>query len=217
MLIKKLKRFKQFRKKIWRRLMGRSDLQDYNRQQVKFRKRYPDYNLGIATYGMPVVHDWNEGSTLKIGAYCSIAGNVQIFLGGQHAINWVTSYPFPEFFNEARHIKNPLATKGDVVIGNDVWLCANCTILSGVTIGHGAVIASGAVVSRDVEPYAIMAGNPAKQVRWRFDEADRLALLESAWWDWPEEEIKRVIDKLCSDNIADFITYAHSRKNLQIF
>ena len=214
MLIKKLKRFKQFRKKIWRRLMGRSDLQDYNRQQVKFRKCYPDYKLGIATYGMPVVHDWNEGSTLKIGAYCSIAGNVQIFLGGQHTINWVSSYPFPAFFTEAKHIKNLEGTKGDVVIGNDVWLCANCTILSGVTIGDGAVIASGAVVSRDVEPYAIMAGNPAKQVRWRFEESVRLALLESAWWNWPEEEIKQVVDKLCSDNISDFIAYVHSRKVL---
>ena len=214
MLIKNLKRFKQFRKKIWRKLMGRSDLQDFHRQQVKFRKRYPHYELGTATYGMPIVHDWSEGSTLRIGAYCSIAFNVQIFLGGQHTINWVSSYPFPAFFKEAKHIKNPVGTKGDVVIGNDVWLCANCTVLSGVTIGDGAVIASGAVVSRDVEPYAIMAGNPAKQIRWRFEEPVRLALLESAWWNWPQEEIKQVVDKLCSDNISDFMTYAHSRKAL---
>ena len=72
---------------MWRRLMGRSDLQDFNRQQVKFRQRYPDYVLGAGTYGMPIVHDWNEGSTLRIGAYCSIAANLQIFLGGQHAIS----------------------------------------------------------------------------------------------------------------------------------
>jgi chloramphenicol O-acetyltransferase type B len=212
-IIKKLKKLKQFRKKMWRRLMGRSDLQDFNRQQVKFRQRYPDYALGAGTYGMPIVHDWNEGSTLQIGAYCSIASNVQIFLGGQHAISWVSTYPFPEFFTEARHIKNPISTKGDVIIGSDVWLCANCTVLSGVTIGHGAVIASGAVVSRNVEPYAIMAGNPAQRVRWRFDEYTRMSLLESAWWGWSVAEIRQVVDMICSDNIAEFIAYAHSRKN----
>ena len=206
--------FKQFRKKLWRQLLGRSDLQDFNRQQVKFRKRYPHYELGAGTYGMPIVHDWNEGSTLKIGAYCSIAGNVQIFLGGQHAIDWVSTYPFPAFFNEASCFKTPVASKGDVVIGSDVWLCANSTVLSGVTIGHGAVIASSAVISRNVEPYTVMAGNPAKQIRFRFDEPTRLALLESAWWDWPEQEIRQVIDKICSDDIGAFIEYAKARNNV---
>jgi chloramphenicol O-acetyltransferase type B len=159
----------------------------------------------VGTYGMPVVHDWNEGTTLRIGAYCSIAENVQIFLGGQHRIDWVSSYPFAVFLPGARHIKNPCGSRGDVVIGSDVWLCANCTILSGVTIGHGAVIASGAVVSRNVEPYAVMAGNPARNVRWRFDESTRLALLESSWWEWPEDEIRQIVDKLCSNNIVGFI------------
>lgn len=97
------------------------------------------------------------------------------------------------------------------MIGSDVWLCANCTILSGVTIGHGAVIASEAVISRDVEPYAIMVGNPARKVRWRFDEPTRKALLESCWWEWPEEEIRQIVHKLCSDNIAEFIDYTRSR------
>jgi len=97
------------------------------------------------------------------------------------------------------------------VIGSDVWLCANCTILSGVTIGHGEVIASGAVVSRDVESYAVMAGNPAQRIRWRFDEPTRTALLASAWWEWPEEEIRQVVNKLCSDDIVEFINYVHSR------
>jgi tetrahydrodipicolinate N-succinyltransferase len=88
---------------------------------------------------------------------------------------------------------------------------ANCTILSGVTIGHGAVIASGAVVSRDVESYAVMAGNPAQRIRWRFDEPTRTALLASAWWEWPEEEIRQVVNILCSDDIVEFINYVHSR------
>lgn len=207
-----MRKLKQYLRKTWRRLLGRSELHDSDRQQAKFRKRYPKYELGVGTYGMPVVHDLDEGTTLRIGSYCSIAGNAQIFLGGQHCISWVSSYPFPEFFPEARHIKNPSGSRGDVVIGSDVWLCSNCTILSGVTIGHGAVIASGAVISRDVEPYAVMAGNPARRVRWRFDEPTRLALLASSWWEWPEEEIRQIVDKLCSDNIAEFIDYACSRK-----
>lgn len=78
-------------------------------------------------------------------------------------------------------------------------------------MGHGAVIASGAVVSRDVPPYAVMAGNPAQQVRWRFDDRTRNALLQSAWWDWPETEIRHIVDKLCSDDLEGFITYARSR------
>ena len=214
MFKEKLKKLKQWRKKTWRRLLGRSELHDFKRQQAKFRKRYPNYELGVGTYGMPIVHDLDEGSTLRIGSYCSIAGNTQIFLGGQHCIKWVTSYPFPEFFHEAKNIQNPIATRGNVIIGSDVWLCAHSTILSGVTIGHGAVIANGAVVSRDVEPYAVMGGNPAKMIRWRFDEPTRKALLESSWWDWPEEEIRQVVDKLCSENITVFIEYARSRKQI---
>jgi len=202
---------KQELQKICRRLFVRSELHSCYRQQAKFRKRYPKYEFGVGTYGMPIVHDWGEGTTLRIGAYCSIAGNVQIFLGGQHCLGWVSTYPFSEFLPDARHIKNPCRSRGNVVIGSDVWLCANCTILSGVTIGHGEVIASGAVVSRDVESYAVMAGNPAQRIRWRFDEPTRTALLASAWWEWPEEEIRQVVNKLCSDDIVEFINYVHSR------
>lgn len=187
-------------------------MQSYKRQQVKFRKCYPDYEIGTGTYGLPIVHDLKEGATLKIGAYCSISSNVQIFLGGQHRLDWVSSYPFPAFLHEASHIKNYGGSRGDVVIGSDVWLCANSTILSGVTIGHGAVVANGALVSRDVEPYSIVAGNPAQRVRWRFDEVTRPALLNSVWWEWSENEIRQNVDKLCSDNIAEFIAYANSRK-----
>lgn len=138
---------------------------------------------------MPEVRDWGEGSTLRIGAYRSIAENVMILLGGNHRIDWVTSYPFPEFVEEARQIRDFGVTRGDVTISNDVWLGTGCTILSGVTIGDGAVVAAGAVVTRDVAPYAIVAGNPARTVRWRFDEATRDALCASAWWTWPEVEI----------------------------
>lgn len=191
-------------------------LQNFQRQQEKFRQKYPNYLLGEGTYGFPIVHDDNDGTTLRIGAYCSISSGVQIFLGKNHRTDWVSSYPFPAFFEEARHIPNFSVSRGDVVIGSDVWLCTDCTILSGVTIGHGAVIGAGAIVTKDVAPYSIVAGNPAQHVRWRFDEPIRLALLETAWWDWPIAEIRQVATLLCSAKIEDFLTYAGQKKSTKI-
>jgi hypothetical protein len=80
--------------------------------------------------------------------------------------------------------------------------------LSGITIGHGAVIGTGAIVTKDVEPYSIVAGNPAKHIRWRFTETTRLALLATAWWDWPVSEIGEAVQLLCSDRIDDFLLYS---------
>jgi acetyltransferase-like isoleucine patch superfamily enzyme len=194
------------------RFQGIPVLQSYEQQQEKFRRKYPHYEIGIGTYGFPIVHDDNEGTTLRIGAYCSIASGVQIFLGNHHRTDWVTSFPFPAFFNEARHITKYGVSRGDVNIGSDVWLCANCTILSGVSVGHGAVIGTGAVVTRNVEPYSIMAGNPAKIVRYRFDEATRQALQASVWWEWPLKEVLGVVELLCSDQVEELLTYAKKRK-----
>jgi chloramphenicol O-acetyltransferase type B len=202
---------KQQLQHFWDKLRRKKKLSKPARSRIRFQQLYPDFEMGPHTYGVPVVHDWKNGTRLKIGAYCSIAENVEIFLGGNHRTDWVSSYPFPAFFPEVRHIRDHTLSRGDVVIGSDVWLCRNCTILSGVTIGHGAVVASGAVVTRDVEPYAIVAGNPARVIRYRFDEPTRKALLETAWWEWPEEEVRRVMDKLCSENIDDFLAYARQR------
>lgn len=182
------------------------------RGPAKFIRRYPDYQMGVGSYGLPVVHDWHEGSTLKIGNYTSIAEQVEIFLGGHHRTDWVTTYPFPAMISEAQHIQNYAVSRGDVVIGSDVWLCTNSVILSGVTVGHGAVVAAGAVVSRDVAPYSIVAGNPARHVRWRFSAEICAALLDSAWWNWPEQEIRDVSHLLCSDRLDEFINYARQRE-----
>lgn len=203
-------------KRIWANLTGtkKSRLQSYAHQQEKFKSQYPNYSIGRATYGIPVVYEHKEGTTLQIGAYCSIANNVQIFLGGNHRTDWVSSYPFPFFMRMDEQFKfNYGGSRGDVIIGSDVWLCANCTILSGVTIGHGAVIANGALISRNVEPYAVMAGNPAKLIKWRFDEPTRMSLLESRWWEWPEGEINKILDKLCSDHLDEFIHYSKTRNS----
>lgn len=204
-LIQRLKRWRQ-------RMQGAPRLQSFQDQQEKFRKRYPDYGIGIGTYGMPQVHDDKEGTTLRIGAFCSISSEVQIFLGKNHRTDWISSYPFPAFFEEASQIKEFGVSRGDVTIGSDVWLCANCMILSGVTIGHGAVVGAGAVVTRNVEPYSIVVGNPAQHVRWRFDEPTRIALLEAAWWEWPIEELHKIMPLLCSNQIQDLLEYARLRK-----
>ena len=182
------------------------------RGQEKFSAVYADYSVGIGTYGIPHVHDWHEGSTLRIGAYTSIADDVHIFLGGHHRCDWVSQYPFPAFMEEAANIRDYGGTRGDVIIGNDVWLASGCTILSGVTIGDGAVVAARAVVSRDVEPYAVVAGNPATRIRYRFEQAVRAALLSSAWWGWPEEEVRRVVALLCSSDPEAFLAYVSRRR-----
>jgi len=183
------------------------------RTQKEFRRRYPRHRMGTGTYGVPQVHDWKDGTTLTIGNYSSIAKNVHIFLGGNHRTDWVSCYPFPAFFAEAAHVRDFRTSRGDIVIGSDVWICYNASILSGVTIGHGAVVAAGAVVTRDVEPYSIVAGNPAQHVKWRFDEDTRKELLQIAWWNWPEEEILKIVDKLCTESANELLAYARSKQH----
>ncbi len=196
-----LKRLEQKLRPLLRKLRGKQKSPKLYRDQERFRNRYPAFQIGIGTYGMPIVHDWQEGSTLEIDNYCSIANNVQILLGGLHRTDWISTFPFPAYIEEAAHIKGYGGSKGSVIIGSDVWLCTDCTILSGVTIGHGAVVACGAVVTRDVEPYSIVAGNPARHVRWRFEEEQRQALLQLKWWDWPVEEIRQKVELLCSNDL----------------
>jgi len=181
------------------------------RSAKKFKEAHPSFEIGNHCYGVPIIKFKHPDATLKIGKFCSIAKNVEIYLGGMHRTDWISTYPFHAFFEEAANIAKGEITNGNVIIGNDVWLCQNATILSGITIGDGAVIANGAVVTKDVEAYSIVGGNPAKHIRWRFDEVTRLALLESAWWHWPEQEVLSVIDLICSDNINDFLTYAKTR------
>ncbi len=191
---------------------GRKLLDKPKRSRQKFQQQYPRYTIGINCYGVPNVKHEHPDARLAIGSYCSISKNVTIFLGGNHRVDWVSSYPFPAFHEQAKHIQNYVITRGDVLIGSDVWLCQNTTILSGVTIGHGAVVANGAIVTKDVAPYEIVGGNPAKHIRWRFDEPMREALLASAWWDWPEEEVLNVVDLICSDDIAKFLEYVNTRQ-----
>jgi acetyltransferase-like isoleucine patch superfamily enzyme len=143
---------------------------------------------------------WGEMATLKIGKFCSISDNVKIFLGGNHKIEWISTFPFsafPEHFPEARDIKGHPATKGDVIIGNDVWLAHSVSILSGVKIGNGAVIGAGSLVTKNVGPYEIWAGNPAVFIKKRFSQDVIDALEKEAWWDLPKEKIMERVNLLC--------------------
>ncbi|MBM4307574.1 MAG: CatB-related O-acetyltransferase, partial [Deltaproteobacteria bacterium] len=163
------------------------------------------YKIGEHTYGEPKVFSWGEGTTLTIGKYCSISTNVRIFLGSEHRTDWVSTYPFPYFLEEAKSISGHPSTKGDVVIGNDVWIGYGVTILSGVTIGDGAAIGACSLVIKDVPPYAVVAGNPAQIIRYRFDEKTIHQLLKIRWWDWPDQRVRENIQSICSPSIDDFI------------
>lgn len=164
--------------------------------------------IGRYTYGQPVVYSWEEGTYLKIGAFCSIAKGVKILLGGEHRVDWVTTYPFSALWDKAQHISGHPASKGNVIIGNDVWLGMDCVILSGVSIGDGAVIGTSSVVAKDVPPYSIYAGNPAKFIRNRFDEATIDSLLDIKWWEWEDHKIEQMLPLLLNNDVQGFLTAA---------
>jgi len=167
------------------------------------------YQIGDYTYGNPKVYDWEDGSNLIIGKYTSIADEVAILLGGNHRVDWVSTYPFPalpHYWPEADQIKGHPSSKGDVIIGNDVWVGYRSIILSGVKVGDGAVIAAGSVVVKDVPAYAIVAGNPAKIVKYRFPKRQIKKLLKIKWWDWGEADVHKRIHKICSNNLKDFLS-----------
>jgi acetyltransferase-like isoleucine patch superfamily enzyme len=148
---------------------------------------YAKYAVGDYTYGYPDVLDSNIGPTLKVGKFCSFAYGVRILLSAEHQISSISTYPFNVFWGGE---KGP-ASKGDVVIGNDVWVGYGAIILSGVHIGDGAVVGAGAIVTSDVPPYAIVVGNPARVVKYRFEPSSIDYLLRIRWWDWPIHKIRK--------------------------
>lgn len=167
---------------------------------------------GRGSYTTPDIFSWKEDAKLYVGNFSSIAAGVQIILGGNHRMDWVTTYPFPALWQGvAGHISGYCKTKGNVVIGNDVWIGKGVTILSGVTINDGAVIGAHAVVAKDVPPYAVVVGNPARIVKYRFDEEVIKKLLSIAWWNWPDEKIAMAMPLLLSNNIQDFIDYCEAQ------
>ena len=192
-------------KKIIRRMLGsvQQRLNEYLKQSLQ--DEYPQYVFGRGTYGGLKVWSWGEAATLRVGNFTSFAKGVEIFLGGEHRTDWVTTYPFSAFRGAASHIAGHPRSRGDVVVGHDVWVGAGALILSGVTIGDGAVIGARAVVTRSVPPYAIVAGNPAKLVRYRFSEYQIRQLMHIAWWNWEDDRIAALMPMLLNDEIDAFI------------
>ena len=160
-----------------------------------------DFEKNNVLYHYPV-----NGDRLKIGKFCSIAcGAKFLFTSGNHSMQSLSTYTFPIFYEEwgldAKDIRSAWDNKGDITIGNDVWIGYEAVILSGVTIGDGAIVGARAVVTKDVPPYTIVAGVPAHPIRKRFDEEVIAKLQALRWWDWDEEKIKRCIPAIQSGDI----------------
>lgn len=163
--------------------------------------------IGEHTYGIPRIINASDEGSLIIGKYCSIADNVTCILNSEHNTNWVSTYPFPFFKSwNASKIKGHPKSKGGIIVGNDVWIGFGSTILDGIAIGDGAVVGACSVVTKDVPPYAIVAGNPAKIIRMRFEEKTVSKLLKIKWWNWPKERIENNLKLICSKDIEKFLT-----------
>ena len=150
-----------------------------------------EFEKNNVLYHYPINHD-----KLKIGKFCSIAcGAKFLFNSANHTVKSLSTYPFPIFFEEwgldVKDITSAWDNKGDIVIGNDVWIGYEAVIMSGVTIGDGAIIGTRAVVTNDVPPYTIVGGVPAKQIRKRFPEEIISELLKLKWWDWTFKKISQ--------------------------
>ncbi|MDO5434713.1 CatB-related O-acetyltransferase [Eubacterium sp.] len=157
---------------------------DFTKDPILFEKNN-------VLYQYPINHD-----RLVIGKFCSIAcGACFLFNSANHTMRSLSTYPFPLFFEEwgldSKDVTAAWENKGDIVVGNDVWIGYEAVVLAGVTIGDGAVIGTRAVVTKDVPPYTIVGGVPAQPIKKRFPDKAVADLLEIRWWDWPREKIAR--------------------------
>ena len=143
------------------------------------------------------------GDQLIIGKFCSIASDVKFIMnGGNHRTDWLTNYPFPVFGNGWESaLPDAWPFKGNTVIGNDVWIGYGATIMPGIKIGDGAIIGTQSVVTRDVSPYSIVGGNPAQEIRKRFEDSMIEDLLNIRWWDWDIQKITRHLQAICGADI----------------
>ena len=169
-------------------------------------------HAGRYTYGTQNISiEGNGGYSIRFGAFCSIASRCKVWLGGYHRTDWVTTFPFGHIhqntFNNFDGQGHPIA-KGDILVGNDVWIAADCTLMSGINIGDGAVIANNSHVISDVPAYSIYGGNPGKVIKYRFNEEIIKELIELKWWNFSDYKINLLTPFLCSKDIEKFIQQA---------
>ena len=144
------------------------------------------------------------GDKLIIGKFCQIATGVRFIMNGSnHAMNGFSTYPFKVFGDAWSKASLEVISKGNTIIGNDVWIGNGVTIMSGVQIGDGVIIGTNSVVTKDVEPYTIVAGNPAREIRKRFDDESIQLLLALKWWDWDVSKITDHLDIITSGDINE--------------
>ena len=166
------------------------------------RGTYFDRNVNIIS--------WSDQYHIHLGKYNSIGRDCNFFLHANHRVDWVTTSSqlhgpvTPEIAEMHMKMGHPTC-KGDIKIGNDVWIGATSTIMSGVTIGDGAVVGAGSTITKDVPPFSIVAGNPGKIVKYRFTKEQIEKLLQIAWWNWEEFKIKENAMLMWSSNIDEFI------------
>jgi chloramphenicol O-acetyltransferase type B len=172
---------------------------------------------GRATVGPHTYGDFRinvgrgERARVDIGDYCSIAFGVKFVVGGNHRPDWVSTFPFRVLWGmPGAWTDGHPRPEGDITVGSDVWIGAEALILPGVKIGDGAVIGTRAVVTRDVRPYAIVGGIPAREIRRRFSDEQVEALLKLRWWDWPEERVREHVDLLCAPDVDALLAIADS-------
>ena len=163
--------------------------------------------MGNMSYYAPnVVKYEGDNGRVIIGNFASVAPDADFYVGGLHRTEWVSQYGLRAMLDlPGAHEDGFTHGRGDIVVGSDTWVTNGCTIMSGVTIGDGAVVGTKAVVAKDVRPYAIVVGNPAREIRRRFSDEQVEALLRIRWWDWPTEKVKQHVALISSPDVDAFI------------
>jgi acetyltransferase-like isoleucine patch superfamily enzyme len=163
--------------------------------------------MGNMSYYAPnVIKFKGDTGRVIIGNFASVAPDADFYVGGLHRVEWVSLYGLRAMLELPGAYEDGFTHgRGDIVVGSDTWVTNGCTVMSGVTIGDGAVVGTKAVVAKDVRPYAIVVGNPAKEIGRRFSDEQVEALLRIKWWDWPTELVKARVDALSSPDVDAFI------------